>query len=158
MTRRKRGGRVFAVRPSPIQGLGGFATRSLPCGTRVVEYAGERITHAEADARHDDARTPRHHTFLFTVDRRTVIDAAIGGGPARFLNHSCAPNCAPVIEAGRVFIVALRDIEAGEELTYDYAYRREGSADEDLPGRYACRCGVLRCRGTLLSPRRARNV
>jgi len=153
MSRPKRGNRFFEVRPSPIQGLGGFAARLIPRGTRVVEYAGERITHAEADARYDDAGMRRHHTFLFTVDRDTVIDAAAGGGPARYLNHACEPNCAPVIEAGRVFITAIRDIPAGVELTYDYAYTREGGADEDHPERYACRCGAARCRGTLLSPR-----
>jgi uncharacterized protein len=99
----------------------------------------------------------RHHTFLFTVDRSIVIDAAAGGGAARFLNHSCEPNCAPVVEDGRVFIEAARDIRTGEELTYDYAYRREGGADEELEDRYACRCGARRCRGTLLSPRRPRS-
>src|SRR5439155_14969321 len=107
--RPKRGNRFFEVRPSPVQGLGGFAARLIPRGTRVVEYTGERITHAEADARYDDAGMRRHHTFLFTVDRDTVIDAAAGGGPARYLNHACEPNCAPVLEAGRVLLAALPD-------------------------------------------------
>jgi SET domain-containing protein len=151
--RSKRGNRYFEIRPSPIQGLGGFAIRPIDRGTRVVEYTGERITHAEADARYDDASMPRHHTFLFTVDARTVIDAAVGGSAARFLNHSCEPNCAPVLEAGRVYIETARDIQPGEELTYDYAYRREGGEPEE---RYACRCGARRCRGTLLSPRSSR--
>jgi len=153
MSRFRRLHRLFEVRASAIQGSGGFATRPIPRGTRVVEYTGERIGHAEADARYDDASMRRHHTFLFTVDRDTVIDAAVGGGPARFLNHSCEPNCAPVVEGGRVFIVARRDIRSGEELTYDYAYARTGGADEKHGDRYACRCGAARCRGTLLSPR-----
>ena len=122
----------------------------------MVEYTGERITHAEADARYDDAGADRHHTFLFTVDRGTVIDAAVGGSAARFLNHSCEPNCAPIVERGRVYIEAARDIRPGEELTYEYAFRREGSADEEKEERYACRCGARRCRGTLLSPRRSK--
>ncbi|HKB08248.1 MAG TPA: SET domain-containing protein-lysine N-methyltransferase [Candidatus Polarisedimenticolia bacterium] len=155
-TRGGRGHRYFAVRPSAIQGLGGFAVRPIARGTRIVEYTGERISHAEADARYDDPRMSRHHTFLFTLDRSMVIDAAVGGGAARFLNHSCDPNCAPVVEGGRVFIEAARDIRPGEELTYDYAYRREGGADEEREDRYACRCGARRCRGTLLSPRRPR--
>ena len=154
-TGRRRGNRWFEVRRSSIQGRGGFATRAITRGTRIVEYTGERITHAEADARYDDARAGRHHTFLLTVDRETVIDAARDGGVARFLNHSCEPNCAPVVEKGRAFIVALRGIAPGEELTYDYAIAREGGADEEEPGRYACRCGSPRCRGTLLSPRSA---
>jgi hypothetical protein len=151
----KRASRFFEVRPSPIQGRGGFATRRIPRGTRIVEYTGERITHAEADARYDDARGPRHHTFLFTVDRETVVDAAVGGNAARFINHSCEPNCRPVIEGGRVYIVVARDIAPGEELSYDYAYTREGGTDEQREERYSCGCGARRCRGTMLSPRRA---
>ncbi len=153
---RKRSSRYVQVLPSPIQGRGGFATRRIERGTRIIEYTGERITHAEADARYDDARMLRHHTFLFEVDRSTVIDAAAGGNAARFINHSCEPNCVPVIEAGRVFITAARDILPGEELAYDYAYARHGSEDEGRPELYACRCGSRRCRGTTLSPRRAR--
>jgi len=151
----RRPSRYFEVRRSPIHGRGGFATRSIPRGTRIVEYTGERITHSEADARYDDSRGPRHHTFLFTVDRETVVDAAVGGNAARFINHSCEPNCRPVIEGGRVYIVAARDIDPEEELAYDYAYAREGSPDEQREERYACRCGARRCRGTMLSPRRA---
>ena len=157
-TRARRGNRYFVVRPSAIQGLGGFAVRPIAPGTRIVEYTGERISHAEADCRYDDGRVTRHHTFLFTVDRSTVIDAAKGGGAARFLNHSCEPNCAPVVERGRVFIEAARDILPGEELTYDYAYRREGGTDEAGADRYACRCGARRCRGSLLSPRRRKGA
>lgn len=151
----KRASRYFEVRPSPIHGRGGFATRPIPRGTRIIEYTGERITHAEADTRYDDARNPHHHTFLFTVDRETVVDAAVGGNAARFINHACDPNCRPVIEGGRVYIVAARDIDPGEELAYDYAYAREGGPDEQREERYACRCGSRRCRGTMLSPRRA---
>jgi hypothetical protein len=94
----------------------------------------------------------RHHTFLFTVSSRTVIDAAVGGNDTRFINHSCMPNCEAVIEGGRVFIDALRSIPVGSELFYDYAYERErdaGPADEAL---YPCRCGTRRCRGTILAP------
>jgi uncharacterized protein len=144
------------VRASPIQGRGGFAARAIRRGTRIVEYTGERIPHEEADARYDDAGMERHHTFLFTVDAETVIDAAVNGSAARFINHSCEPNCAPVTEGGRVFIEARRDIAPGEELTYDYALSREGGEDERDPARYACRCGARRCRGTMLSARAPR--
>lgn len=145
--------RLFAVRPSPIQGRGGFAVRPVPRGTRIIEYVGERIIHAEADARYDDGAMQRHHTFLFAVDGDTVLDAVVGGNASRFLNHPCRPNCAPVIEAGRVFIEAIRDVERGEELTYDYAIARQGPPDERSAGRYACRCGSGRCRGAILSQR-----
>jgi hypothetical protein len=148
---RPAGRKLFVVRASPIQGRGAFAARRIPRGTRIVEYTGERISHAEADARYDDAAMERHHTFLFTVDEETVIDAAVGGGPARWLNHSCEPNCVVAIERGRVFIDARRDIDPGEELCYDYALRREDGDEAVARTRYACRCGARRCRGTLLS-------
>jgi SET domain-containing protein len=150
------GRRVLEVCDSPIQGKGGFATRRIARGTRLIEYAGERIDHAEADRRYDDAAMRRHHTYLFTIDRHTVVDAAVGGNASRFINHSCEPNCDALIEGGRVFITAARDIRPGEELTYDYSVRREGGEEEEPPERYACRCGARRCRGTILSPRRAR--
>ncbi len=148
--------RLLEVRPSPIHGKGGFAIRPIPRRVRIVEYTGERIGHAEADAMYDDARMRHHHTFLFKVDGTTVIDAARGGNASRYLNHSCDPNCDVVIEGGRVFIEAKRDIPAGAELTYDYAIVREGTDDERSAERYACRCGSRRCRGTMLSPRAAR--
>ena len=145
--------RPFAIRSSRIHGKGAFAVRPVRGGTRLIEYAGERISHAEADARYDDAKSDRHHTYLMVVDRRRVIDAAVGGNDARFFNHSCAPNCAIVVSRGRAFTDALRDIAPGEELTYDYAYAREEGDDEVAETRYACRCGAPRCRWTILAPR-----
>lgn len=83
----------------------------------------------------------------------TVCQTAPG---FRSCNHACESNCRPVVEEGRVYIVAARDIRPGEELSFDYACAREGGPDERHPERYACRCGSRRCRGTLLSPRRGR--
>ncbi|HUD71942.1 MAG TPA: SET domain-containing protein-lysine N-methyltransferase [Dongiaceae bacterium] len=143
---------VFALRASPLHGRGAFATERITTGTRVIEYLGERITHAEADARYDDAAMEHHHTFLMVANRRVVIDAAVGGNEARFINHSCAPNCEIVTERGRVFIDAIRTIEPGEELTYDYAYEREPGDDALATTRYPCRCGAPTCRGTILAP------
>lgn len=138
----------FVVERSAIQGRGAFARQRIPKGTRIIEYLGERITHAEASRRYDDASMRRHHTFLFTVSSRTCIDAARTGNDARFINHSCAPNCEAVQVGTRIFIHARRAIRPGEELSYDYAYEVE-DADVDL---YVCRCGAPRCRGTILSP------
>jgi SET domain-containing protein len=142
----------FEIRTSSIQGRGAFATRPIRKGTRIIEYVGERISHAEADRRYVDEDMDRHHTFLFTVNSRVVVDAAVGGNEARFINHSCDPNCEAVIERGRIYIDALRNIPVGAELCYDYAY--EWTADED-PGaaaRYPCRCGARDCRGTIMAP------
>lgn len=131
--------RYFEVRRSPIHGRGGFATRSIARGTRIVEYTGERITHAEADARYDDTRSPHHHTFLFTVDRETVIDAAVGGSAARFINHACEPNCYTQVIGDTIWIRAARTIRKGEELTYDYSTDGEGS----IPCRCSPGCKVM---------------
>jgi SET domain-containing protein len=148
----RRAGRWFSLRPSPIQGRGAFASRFIPRGTRIIEYTGERITHEEADARYDDGSMARHHTWLFTVNGRLVVDAAVGGNASRFINHSCEPNCAIEIERERIYIDAARDIAPGEELTYDYAYEREAGDDERAERHYLCRCGARRCRGTILVP------
>lgn len=125
-------------------------------GERIVEYVGVRMTHAEADAVYpDDGAAARHHTFLFAIDDRIVIDAARGGNESRFINHSCSPNCEIVISHQRVFIHALRDIEAGEELSYDYWYVTDARYTiEDLRRIYPCRCGAASCRGTLARPPR----
>ncbi|MCG3114872.1 MAG: SET domain-containing protein-lysine N-methyltransferase [Candidatus Manganitrophus sp. SA1] len=142
----------FEIRSSQIQGSGAFALRPIPNGTRIIEYTGERITHAQADARYNDFEMERHHTYLFAVDEQTVIDATHEGNDARYINHSCDPNCESVVEEGRVFIDAIRDIAAGEELFFDYAYERDEEEDPDAEKRYACRCGTPHCRKTILAP------
>jgi SET domain-containing protein len=144
---------ILELRPSSIQGLGAFAFRPIAKGTRIIEYLGERITHEEADERYDDDAMERPHTFLFIVNKKIVIDAAHQGNEARFINHCCDPNCEAIVEAGRVFIEAVRDISPGAELTYDYHLERPGRYRVEWKGRYACHCGAPSCRGTLLQPR-----
>jgi hypothetical protein len=146
----------IVVRRSRIQGRGVFARRDIASGTRVVEYTGARISHDEADDRYpDDAANGKHHTFLFAVDDRLVIDATTGGNESRFINHSCDPNCEVVITRRRVFIDALRDIAKGDEILYDYWYMTDESYTlEDLRKIYPCRCGSPKCRGTLARPPR----
>ena len=143
----------FEIRESVVAGKGAFATRAIAKGERIIEYVGERITHAEADRRYDDDSMEVHHTFLFTVSSRTVIDATHGGNDARFLNHSCTPNCESEISRGRVYIFALRDIAAGEELCYDYAYERSGDETEAEEEQYKCLCGTDACRGSIMEPK-----
>lgn len=143
---------IFEVRQSAVHGMGAFALRRIRKGTRIVEYLGERVSHKEADRRYETKDINDAHTFLFIVDSKTVIDAGVDGNEARFLNHSCNPNCESVIENRRVFIEAIRTIEPGEEMTYDYQIQRE---DDDPPGIeevFACRCGFPQCRGTMLWP------
>jgi SET domain-containing protein len=140
------------VRASPIDGRGAFALRPIRKGRRIVEYTGERISQEEADERYDNDPPDDNHTYLFTVDKRTVIDATQSGSDARFINHSCAPNCESVLEGKRVFIEATRTIHPGEELTYDYRLEASGGRRKEWERRYACRCGTERCRGTLMAP------
>lgn len=142
----------FELRPSSIQGRGAFATRAIRKGARIIEYIGERISQAVADERYDDTAMSRHHTFLFNVDEDTVIDAAHEGNDARFINHSCDPNCQAFMEGDRIYIYALRDIREGEELSYDYAYDRTEDMGPEEEALYVCRCGAATCRGTILAP------
>jgi uncharacterized protein len=143
---------MIVVRRSNVHGLGVFANRAIPKGTRIVEYTGERVSHAEADSRYEEKDANDGHTFLFIVDSKTVIDAGVDGNDARFINHSCNPNCESVIENRRVYIEAIRDIGPGEELTYDYQIQREDDDPEDIDAVFACRCGFPQCRGTMLWP------
>jgi SET domain-containing protein len=144
----------IVTRRSKIQGRGVFASRDIAEGERIIEYTGARISAQEADANAPDDDGPsRHHTFLFAVDDEVVIDGSSGGNDARFINHSCDPNCEVVIVRGRVFVHALRDVRAGEELLYDYWYTTDESYSlDDLRRIYPCRCGALGCRGTLARP------
>ncbi|HEX6535337.1 MAG TPA: SET domain-containing protein-lysine N-methyltransferase [Gemmatimonadaceae bacterium] len=144
--------RYFEIRASSIQGRGAFALRRIRKGTRLIEYTGEHISHDVADERYDDDAMGRHHTFLFTLDDDTVVDAAVGGNESRFINHSCDPNCQAVIEDERIFIESIRTIQPGEELVYDYQYERAEDADESDEARYPCHCGAPNCRGTILAP------
>jgi SET domain-containing protein len=146
---------LIEVRESPLHGLGVFALRRIPRGTRVIEYLGERISHQEADRRYQHKSAGDAHTFLFIADAATVIDAGVEGNEARFVNHACRPNCESVIEHSRVFIDAIRSIAPGEELTYDYQIQREADDPPDIDRIFACRCGSPGCRGTMLGqPRR----
>jgi uncharacterized protein len=142
----------FVVRNSRIHGKGCFARKPIPKGTRVGEYLGDRITHAQADKRYEGYDPNDNHTFLFIVDRRTVIDGGVGGADVRFINHCCDENCESVIEKRRVFVEATRDIKQGEELGYDYQIGRDRNDPANVDEIYACRCGSADCRGTMLWP------
>lgn len=138
-----------------MQGLGAFAIYPIPEGMRLIEYAGERLSPEQAEARYPDVPGEVHHTMLFAIDDTVVVDAAVDGNDARFINHACEPNCDAVIEDGRIWIEALRDIEVGEELAYDYAYQLK---ERHTPARkrlYPCNCGAARCRGSILKPKRS---
>jgi SET domain-containing protein len=137
MSTRDRRKPMIEVRHSPVHGYGVFA-----------------ITHEEADERYADKDAKDNHTFLFTVNSKMVIDAGRNGNEARFINHGCVPNCESGILAKRVFIDAIRTIQPGEELVYDYQITRDPDDPDDVDETFACRCGAPGCRGSMLEPKK----
>ena len=138
------------VRASRVHGRGVFSTRPIRKGARIIEYTGQRV--AWDDAPNDPATA---HTFNFGLHNGLVISPDIGGNDARWINHSCRPNCEAIEdERDRVFIYALRKIEPGEELFYDYKLEIDEPRTPVIEKEYACLCGAESCRGTLLKPER----
>jgi SET domain-containing protein len=130
-----------------VHGRGVFATKQIAKGRRIIEYTGKRMSWAQASGDSDDP-----HTFLFGVGNRDkVINPEIGGNEARWINHSCDPNCEAIEEKCRIFIYALRNISPGEELFYDYALEVDVARDAEVEKEHACCCGAPNCRGTLLA-------
>ncbi len=140
---------LYEVRRSRIQGRGAFALRPIRKNQRIDQYLGQHITHEEADRRYDD-NDGRHHTFLFVLNEETVLDARYGGNDARYLNHSCDPNCESIIEDDKVWIKAIKAIKPETELVYDYRFEWQDEFEPVDVRYYACRCGTAKCRGTIL--------
>jgi hypothetical protein len=127
-------------RGSAIDRLGGFARADIPAGTHVIEYVGEKITKAESLR-----RCEANNEYIFTLDDEHDLDGNVPWNPARLLNHSCAPNCEAVLDEGRIWIIALRDIRPGEELTFNYGYDLENYRE------HPCRCGAVECAGYIVA-------
>jgi SET domain-containing protein len=152
--------RRIVCRRSAIHGNGVFAAAPLAAEVTLVEYRGRLLTHKQADKAYPGADTG--HTFLFILNEKYVIDANVDGNVARWINHSCDPNCRAVMEedAGgnkrldRVLIETLRPIKEGEELTYDYGISLEERHTPRLKKIWGCRCGKPGCIGTMLKPKR----
>jgi SET domain-containing protein len=125
---------------SPIHGTGGFAKTAIRKGARIVEYRGERISKGESLR-----RCEQNNQCIFTLNDEQDLDGNVAWNPARFINHSCAPNCEAEREKDRIWIVATRDIGAGEEITFNYGYDLEDYKD------YPCRCGSPNCAGYIVA-------
>jgi len=149
---------AFAVKNSRIHGKGVFATRNIPAGACITEYEGERISWKEAVRRENTKAPDDYHTFFFSLDNGKIIDGGSNGNDARWINHSCEPNCEAREEDGRVYIYALRDIKRGEELNYDYGLVLEERHTAALKKAYACLCGAAHCRHTLLAPKKRKKA
>ena len=146
-------GRKIQTRRSGVHGKGVFAVQDIPAGETIIEYVGEIISWKEALRRHPHDPKDPNHTFYFHIDDGRVIDALYGGNSSRWINHSCSPNCEADEQEGRVFIKALRNIKAGQELNYDYGLTIDEPYTEQLKAEYPCWCGSKNCRGTLLTPK-----
>jgi SET domain-containing protein len=147
--------RRIQVRRSGVHGKGVFALQPIAAGSRIIEYRGEIIGWPEALRRHPHDPADPNHTFYFSLDDGShVIDAKVGGNAARWINHACEPNCEADETEGRVFIQALRDLQPGEELFYDYGLVIDERYTPKLKRDYECRCGSAICRGTMLAPKR----
>ncbi|RKP58507.1 SET domain-containing protein [Pararobbsia silviterrae] len=145
--------RRVVVRRSGVHGKGVFAASRIAAGEQLLEYKGERISWKEALRRHPHDPDDPHHTFYFALDSGDVIDGKFGGNSARWINHSCAPNCEAEEVDGHVFIHALRPIKKGEELFYDYGLVVNARYTKKLLREYECRCGAPDCRHTMLAPK-----
>jgi SET domain-containing protein len=137
-----------------VHGRGLFAARRIRPDSQLIEYKGERLNEAEVEARYPESVADDPHTLLFQIGGGSCIDAAVGGNAARFINHSCQPNCEPRQDGDRIFIFSIRNIQPGVELAYDYSLVIERGYSAERARIYACRCGAPRCRGTMLARRK----
>ena len=147
------GGRRIQTRRSGVHGNGVFAVQDIAEGETLIEYKGEVISWKEALRRHPHDPAQPQHTFYFHIDDDRVIDGNVNGNASRWINHSCEPNCEADEQDGRVFIKALRNIAAGEELNYDYGLIIDEPYTTKLLSEFPCWCGSADCRGTLLAPK-----
>ncbi len=147
------GGRRIQTRRSDVHGNGVFAVQDLAEGETLIEYKGQVISWKEALRRHPHDPAQPNHTFYFHIDDGRVIDGNVEGNAARWINHSCEPNCEADEVDGRVYIKALRNIAAGEELNYDYGLIIDEPYTPKLLSEFPCWCGSEQCRGTLLTPK-----
>jgi uncharacterized protein len=140
--------RRLTSRRSPVHGRGVFALQPIAAGERLIEYAGEVTSWRRAAARQG---SETGHTFVFGLSDGRVIDGSRGGNSARFFNHACVPNCEAIETGGRVFIHALVPIRPGNELFIDYALEVDGEITSEVRADYACHCGALACRRSMLA-------
>jgi SET domain-containing protein len=144
---------AWRVHRSNVHGRGVFAQRDIDVGECVIEYKGREISWDEALRRAAQHNRPHNHTFYFTLANGNVIDGGDHGNAARWINHSCEPNCEAIEEAGRIYIYALYPIACGDELHYSYPLIYDGRHTPAIKRAFACRCGAPNCKGTMLAPK-----
>lgn len=143
--------RRVTVRKSSVHGRGVFALQAIPAGQRIFEYRGEVTSWRLASARQRRSGVPGH-TFIFGLADGRVIDGSVGGNGARWLNHSCQPNCEAIEDGrGRVFIETLKDVMPGDELSIAYGLTIDEVLSPEIVADYVCRCGSKKCTGSMLA-------
>ena len=138
---------LYEVKPSGIHGMGIFARVDIPAETQILEYVGERISKKESLRRRKE-----NNFFVFVVTNKFDLDGAVDWNPARFINHSCAPNCEARMEDERIWIYAVRELRASEELTFNYGYDLQDYEE------HPCRCGAPECLGFMVAAEHFRHV
>ena len=144
------------TRRSGVHGKGVFALVNIPKGEVIIEYKGEIISWQQAQDRHPHNPLEPNHTFYFHINEDHVIDGGVQGNSSRWINHSCNPNCEADEIGEHVFIKAIKNIKAGDELNYDYGLIIDERYTPKLKAEYPCWCGSKKCRGTLLAPNRVK--
>jgi SET domain-containing protein len=134
------GNELVTFRHSPIHCMGCFAIANITKGTRVIEYVGQKISKAESLLRCEE-----NNEYIFELDDKFDLDGNVGWNPAKFINHSCSPNCEAELAEGGIWIVALRDIKIGEEISFNYGYDLENYKE------HLCRCGAANCLGYIVA-------
>jgi len=134
----------FVVRKTPKKGYGAFAKKNIPDETKIIEYIGPKVTQKQADII-SDREDEEGNFYLFELNKRYHIDGSVKWNRARYLNHSCDPNCEVEIIKGHIWISSIRDIKKGEELTYDYGL------DHDVAVDHPCHCGAKQCRKFIMA-------
>ena len=144
---------MWKIKKSRVHGTGIFATEDIKADTKIIEYIGEKVTRSEGDRR-SEIRIKKYlnskttgSVYIFELNSRYDIDGSFGYNKARYINHSCDPNCEVDIVRGRIWISSIKNIKKGQELNYDYGYE----FDKDDFTDHKCRCGSKNCIGYIIS-------
>lgn len=145
---------MYIVRKSKVHGNGVFAAKDISKGTKIIEYIGKKVTKKQAEKiaeiqfkKGESKKTSEGHVYLFELNSKYDIDGNVSWNPARFINHSCDPNCETDNIRGHIWICAKKNIKKGEELSYDYGYSLADALE------HPCKCGSKNCCGYIVSSR-----
>jgi len=146
---KKESGGLYGVKNSGIHGKGIFARTNIKKGIKIIEYIGEKISKKEGDKRSEEQyekamKTGKGAVYVFELNKTQDLDGDVPWNPARFINHSCNPNCKVSIRKDRIWIFSIKNIKKGQELSYDYGYDLEDYHE------HPCKCGSKNCMGYII--------